>query len=208
MAADLMADETLAPPPATEDTAANAPPGRRRIRRRWVVVAVALAVVAGIGIWQGLSARGSSNDVLTGGTGRPAPAFSLPVLTDPAARLSLSSFHGKDLVVNFWASWCVPCRTEMPLLESAYRKVRSKVAFLGIATNDTPAAARTFLSEVHVTYSAVSDQNAAVATAYGVYGLPTTVFISPSGKVLGRHVGQLHSTTLDEALKEAFDVSP
>ena len=204
-----MADETPARAPAAEGDGSCTWPSRgrgRRIRRRWIVAGTAL-LVAGVGTWQGLAAKGTSSHVLTGQTGRPAPGFDLPVPTDPTVHLSLAHFRGKDVVVNFWASWCVPCRTEMPLLESAFRELKGKIDFLGIATNDSPNAARAFLAQVGVTYPAVSDQNAGVATTYGVYGLPTTVFVSPSGTVLGRHVGQLHEATLRAALKEAFGVS-
>ena len=179
----------------------------RHLRRRWLVLAAALVVLAGVGTWQGLSGSGAGGGVLTGRTGRSAPAFSLPQLGRPGAHLSLAGFRGRDLVVNFWASWCVPCRSEMPLLEAAYKADHAKVTFLGIAANDSPAAAHAFLAEVGVTYPAVSDASGTVALSYGVYGLPTTVFISPSGKILGRHVGQLHAASLREALKEAFGAS-
>jgi len=92
----------------------------------------------------------------------------------------------------------------MPLLESAFRSERGKVAFLGIDANDSSSAARAFLAQVHVTYPAVSDPSNGVAIRYGLFGLPTTVFISPTGKILGRHIGELHAATLRAALQEAF----
>jgi len=92
----------------------------------------------------------------------------------------------------------------MPLLEQAFRAEKGKVRFLGIDSNDTSSAARAFLQQVHVTYPAVSDFNEDVAAQYDLFGLPTTVFISPSGTIVGRHIGQLNAVTLREALQDAF----
>jgi cytochrome c biogenesis protein CcmG/thiol:disulfide interchange protein DsbE len=185
-------------------------PGRRRWSRRRGLVTlgmVLLAVLVAVAVWQAASKSPSADSTaLVGRTGQPAPTFSLPSLSDPSRQLSLATFRGRALVINFWASWCVPCRTEMPLLEAAFRSEQGKVAFLGIDANDTSSAARAFLAQVHVTYPVVSDASGTVATKYGLYGLPTTVFISPTGKVVGRHIGELHADTLRAALREAFGV--
>jgi peroxiredoxin len=92
----------------------------------------------------------------------------------------------------------------MPLLERAYRAEKGNVQFLGVDSNETPSAGLAFYDHVHVTYPAASDPKGSVATRYGLFGLPTTIFISPSGKIVGRFIGQLHSNTLLAALKEAF----
>lgn len=165
---------------------------------------VGLIILASVAVSLAVSESGHvEGPALTGSTG-PAPAFSLPSLLSPSQNITLASFRGKNLVVNFWASWCVPCRTEMPLLEKAYRADHAKVTFLGVDSNDTAGPARAFLAQVHVTYPAVSDPQASLATKYGLFGLPTTVFISPSGIVLGRHIGELKANTLRMALQEAF----
>ena len=146
----------------------------------------------------------STGDPLVEQTGGPAPVFSVSTLLVPTRTISLSDYRGKELVLNLWASWCVPCRIEMPLLESAYLSEHGKVAFLGVDTNDTLDAARSFLARVHVTYPCAFDPRGQVASAYEVLGLPVTVFISANGRVLGRHIGQLDATTLREALRRAF----
>jgi cytochrome c biogenesis protein CcmG/thiol:disulfide interchange protein DsbE len=175
-------------------------------RARLIVAGLVLFTgFASVAIWQAVSSSSSTGSgVLVGSRGQPAPPFSLPVLQDPQARVSLASLRGKPLVVNFWASWCIPCRTEMPLLEAAFRAEHKNVEFLGIDANDTPSAALAFLAQMHVTYPTVSDSNGATALRYGLYGLPITVFISPIGKILGRHVGQLRPSTLRAALQQAF----
>lgn len=186
---------------------APSPPRVRWTRRRRLLAlgVLLLAVLVSVAVWQAVSTSPTANSTaLVGRTDQPAPTFALPSLSDPSRTLSLASFRGRPLVVNFWASWCVPCRSEMPLLESAFRSERGKVAFLGIDANDTSSAARAFLAQVHVTYTAVTDSDGAVATKYGLYGLPTTVFISSTGKIVGRHIGELHAGTLRTALREAF----
>ena len=134
----------------------------------------------------------------------PAPGFSLPDLQAPAQTVSLAQLRGKGVVLNFWGSWCAPCRTEMPLLESAYISDRRSLRFVGIDCDDTRTAAAAFAARVHVTYELLFDPAETVASAYGLYGLPTTVFVSPDGRMLGRHIGQLDRATLRAALAEAF----
>jgi cytochrome c biogenesis protein CcmG/thiol:disulfide interchange protein DsbE len=164
-----------------------------------------VVVIASIALWQAESSSSpASSDPLVGRTGQPAPAFTLPSLSNLGQNVSLAAFRGRPLVVNFWASWCIPCRTEMPLLEQAFQAEHGRVQFLGIDANDTQGAAKAFLDQVHVTYPAASDANGSVATQFGLFGLPTTLFISASGTVVGRYIGQLHSDTLQAALEEAF----
>ena len=183
------------------------PTGRSRSsKRRFAALGIVVLTVFVVGaLLQGIfSSQSKTSNVLVGRTEELAPSFTLANLANPSNQVSLSAFRGKPLVLNFWASWCVPCRTEMPLLERAYRAEKGKVQFLGVDSNDTPSAGLAFYDHVHVTYPAASDPKGSVATRYGLFGLPTTVFISPSGKIVGRFVGQLHANTLLAALKEAF----
>ena len=176
-----------------------------RKRRRWprgvkvatalVLAATAVALVVRPSLVDNASGSGGAPQLTTFGGG-PAPAFSLPDLTDPTRTLSLSQFRGRPVLVNFWASWCIPCRKEMPLLEAAYRRVHGLVVFLGVDTNDTSGAALSFLRQTGVTYPSAYDPHGTAATAYGLFGLPTTVFVAPDGKILERHVGALSSDTL------------
>jgi thiol-disulfide isomerase/thioredoxin len=195
------------PPTARAGGEPGQPPKRGVPHGTRLVVAgvVLLTAFAMIAVWQTLSRSAlTDSGALVVTPGESAPPFSLPVLQDPKQPISLASLRGKPLVINFWASWCTPCRTEMPLLEAAYRAEHKKVEFLGIDANDTPSAALAFLAQMHVTYPTVSDSNGATALRYGLYGLPITVFISPIGKILGRHVGQLRPSTLRAALQQAF----
>lgn len=164
-------------------------------------------VLVGGGLYASLTESGTTvSSALVDRTNQRAPVFSLAGLLTPDRTISSAELRGHRLVVNFWASWCVPCETEMPLLESAYRAERGRVTFLGVDTNDTRSAAVAFLAKVRVTYDATFDPHGRVAGSYRLFGLPTTVFISSKGRVLGRHIGQMNSTTLDAALREAFGI--
>jgi cytochrome c biogenesis protein CcmG/thiol:disulfide interchange protein DsbE len=183
----------------------NPRPGRRK---RWTLAGTAIAVSALVvaALVADLSHSGTGVVyALIDRTDRPAPTFSLPEVLVPSRRMTLADFRGRPLVLNFWASWCYPCQTEMPLLESAYRSARGAVQFVGVDTDDTRKAAAAFLARTHVSYlSLFMPRPGPVSSAYQLVGLPITVFISSEGRVLGRHVGQLNVATLKAALDLAF----
>ncbi len=139
----------------------------------------------------------------------PAHPFSLPSLGNQEDTISLAQFRGRPLVLNFWASWCVPCRTEMPMLESAYKELGGKIAFLGIDSQDTPAAGAAFARKVGVTYPLASDPKGSVAIDYGLFGLPSTMFISANDQIVAGYTGQLSRKELnlfiDYLLKQAHN---
>lgn len=117
--------------------------------------------------------------------GAIAPAFTAPAYS--GAPVSLERFRGHPIVLNFWASWCPPCRAEMPALEAAYRKYQARgVVVIGIdGATDTWSASRTFLAARGVTYPVARDERGQVAQAYHITGLPTTFFIRADGRVAG-----------------------
>ena len=175
-------------------------------RRRLVVAALALvgAVVAAIGIWQALGRQPTA--VLSGGS-RPAPSFQLADLRHGDGSITLRQFAGRPLVVNFWASWCTPCRTETPVLEAAARHARGEVTFLGINVNDARSDAAAFVAKFNVTYPIAYDPSGSTTGPYGLFGLPTTVFVNRSGTIVGTHAGAFDARTLAAALAQAFAVS-
>jgi len=120
--------------------------------------------------------------------GRPAPEFALPLFN--GGTLSLRSLRGKPVLLNFWASWCVPCREEMPLLVRLHKVYAPRgVAFVGVDTEDQEAAARAFIAQYHVEYAVVKGVDERLIDAYAIPGLPTTVFIGADGIVKGKVVG-------------------
>jgi cytochrome c biogenesis protein CcmG/thiol:disulfide interchange protein DsbE len=135
---------------------------------------------------------------------RPAADFSLQQFDGGTFRLSEQ--RGKVVVVNFWSSWCVPCRQEAPELESAWQRYRDRgVAFLGVDIWDAEADARAFLREYRVSYPNGPDPNGAVTIEYGVTGIPETYFIDREGQLVRRWIGPLSRSQLagfiDELLR-------
>ena len=189
---------------------ASTPPGTSRrvpVHRRltWVLAATVFSVLGGVAIWQAASSSSrSTSGALVEVSHKPAPDFSLPDIAVPARLISLAHAEGRPMVLNFWASWCVPCRTEMPLLEKANREWRGRIEFIGIDTNDTKGEALAILARVQVTYPSAFDPTGTLAQTYGLYGLPVTVFISANGRIQGRHIGELYAVTLQAALSQAF----
>lgn len=195
------------------------PPTRRAGARWWgvAVVSVAVGAVAGVGVARAAApASGSGNGgdrlstssggIFTRGSRLPAAPWSLPRLQDAKRSLSLAELRGKPLVLNFWASWCPPCRSEMPALEAVHRELGAKVEFVGIDTQDTAASARAFVAKTKVSYPVLSDTRHEWSS-YGVYGLPTTVFISANGRILARQVGGMTASRLRHLLKQVYGKS-
>lgn len=133
---------------------------------------------------------------------RPAaPDFTFT--TFDGQQLSLADFKGQAVVLNFWASWCPPCRTEMPYFETTYRAYQDRgVVFIGLAIQDDPEASRAFLEELGITYPNGPDEGDEINRRYGLFGLPTTVFITRGGKIAQKWTGQLSEEQLIAFVEE------
>lgn len=188
--------------------------GWRRWRIWWTAgVAVALLGLGGTmladpGIFSGATRLDSAEPSLTVAGGGRAPPFSQPDLAHPGDAISLAQFRGRPVVVNFWASWCVPCRREMPLLEQRYRALRGRVAFLGVNTNDARGPALAFLRSTHVGYPSTYDPDGSAASAYGLVGLPTTVFVTATGRIAERRIGILDAASLGQGIDALLGSGP
>ncbi len=135
---------------------------------------------------------------------RQAPSFTLPLFGGGTIRLE--DLRGKVVFLNFWASWCPPCRAEAKTLEAAWQQYKDQeVVFLGIDIQDTDQDARAFLKEFGITYLNARDASGKVAIEYGVWGIPETFFIDPQGRITYKQVGALGrpiiTAKLDEALR-------
>lgn len=123
--------------------------------------------------------------------GKVAPTFALQTL-DQKQMVDLSKLRGQVVVLNFWASWCLNCRDEHPVLQQVGTEYASnpKVKFYGVVYNDTPENAEQWLVEMGaVPYPSLVDPNARTAIDYGLYGVPETFFISKSGRVAYKQIG-------------------
>lgn len=147
------------------------------------------------------------DDGLAQGDPQPAPGFELAVLQEgelgrrladrvaPAlddGRVGLDELRGMPVVLNFWASWCIPCREEAPLLERGWRDARDRgVLFVGLNMQDLTGDAREFLRQFDNTFLNVRDPSNDVARKWGVTGIPETFFIGADGKVVGHVIGAI-----------------
>lgn len=134
--------------------------------------------------------------------GQPAPGFSTQTID--GANVTLSQFHGKPVLLNFWATWCPPCKDEMPLLQRASDMGRAPgLVVLAINYEQTSTAdIRSFLNQTHVQIPALYDPAGQIAAEYGVnVGLPVSVFIDRSGKVSYIQVGQMSTAVLQQHLQ-------
>jgi cytochrome c biogenesis protein CcmG/thiol:disulfide interchange protein DsbE len=120
--------------------------------------------------------------------GGAAPAFSLPVLGADDS-LSLAAFRGKAIVVNFWASWCVPCKDEAPFLERTWQEYRDEgLVVLGVNYNDFRSDALKFVRDTGITYPSVVDREGKLVDDYGLRGVPETFVVGRDGKLVGEPI--------------------
>jgi cytochrome c biogenesis protein CcmG/thiol:disulfide interchange protein DsbE len=174
---------------------------------RLAAQSLALAGVAGLLallVWDVTHSNDGVAGKVEAGTLVRAPDFTLPRL-DRAGTLRFSSLRGHAVVVNFWASWCGPCKEEAGLLQRASERWRSRgVVFLGIDGEDFPSRARSFIRRRGVTYPNVRDGDGSMIRAYGLSGYPETFFVDRRGRVV-YHVGrQVSWTELEYGIRKAL----
>ena len=129
---------------------------------------------------------------------KPAPTFSLVDLDGQT--ISLDGLRGQPLVLNFWSTWCLPCKQEHPMLQQAQRD-NPDVRFLGVLYSDKPEKARAYLKKVGAAYPTLVDDGNRVSIDYGVAGVPETFFVSRSGEVVAKWTGPLSWPALQEKLR-------
>ena len=146
---------------------------------------VALAAVAGL---LGLLVWKLTHQTKPPKIGGPAPIFSLKRV-DTQGMLDLKALRGKPIVLNFWASWCAPCKGEATTLEQAWQQYKPKgVLFIGVDYHDVTGDAKRFLERHGITYPTVQDGAGAIADRYGVSAVPETYFIDRKGRLVGDHI--------------------
>jgi peroxiredoxin len=177
---------------------------RRQITPRERMVAVigslaAVALVAAIWVFTGRSTDVQGQPM--GEVNRPAPPFSLQTLTGET--VSLSAYQGQVVLVNFWGTWCEPCKRELPALQAASERYRDKgLTIIGVNLTDDEKLqgnseddVRAFITQFNLTYPIALDRDGSVTDAFRVFPLPTSFFIDAQGRIRYVHVGEL---TLDD----------
>jgi peroxiredoxin len=130
---------------------------------------------------------------------RPAPSFSATTLR--GTDVSLRSYAGTPVVINFFASWCAPCRAEAPGLAQLARRFGSRVQLLGISIDDKRPGATAFAQHYHWTWPIVFEPNDGLAYRFGLYGKPTTVVIDQQGRIAWQHAGKIGSRPIAQVLQ-------
>jgi cytochrome c biogenesis protein CcmG/thiol:disulfide interchange protein DsbE len=161
-------------------------------RAKAVGQVVAIAAVAGLLallVWKLAFGNGSgAAGKLAKGEHPVAPAFDLSRL-DTGAKISLADYKGKPVIVNFWASWCIPCKGEAPALQQAYEKYRDQgLVVLGVDAQDFRGDARRFAKRYKLTYPIVYDGRGSTLGKWGVTGFPETFFVDRSGHLVGERI--------------------
>lgn len=210
------------------DTTPDSPTPQNSTRRRYAsygVLALAVAIAIGVGVYLFVSGGSDNPQGVTGlpspsslvsttpypntgvldparpSIGKPAPNFALVDARDPSKVVKLSDFKGKAVVVNWFASWCAPCKHEIPEFETLYKTMPDNVVVLGVDYLEPQANALGILNDLGATYPAVLDTNGDVADHYRVgQGLPTTFFVDKDGILRAEKLGEVKPADLEAAL--------
>ncbi|HEV2037201.1 MAG TPA: TlpA disulfide reductase family protein [Candidatus Eremiobacteraceae bacterium] len=134
--------------------------------------------------------------------GAQAPAFSLPVVANGKGTVSLDSLKGHAVYLNFFASWCEPCKAEVPYIVTLSKEYgKHNIVVVGIDELESADKAKQFASQFHMPYTIALDDSGDVGGSYGLYGMPLSVFIAPNGTVAAYHVGQMSEAKIRAELQ-------
>jgi cytochrome c biogenesis protein CcmG, thiol:disulfide interchange protein DsbE len=218
-------DEPVTRAPEVEPARETVPVDENRERPsrwRWPLRVFGLSMVVGLFallVWATFSAgRGNSLVArIAAGEAPPAPPLSLEVLwpraeTWPVAarrqlsdqRIDLGDLRGRPVVVNFWASWCIPCRDEAPILNASARAHTGEVIFLGINVQDLKSDALAFSREFDTPYVSVRDRGNGTYEDYGLTGVPETYYLDAAGRIVEHTPGAVSRASLEQGIAQAM----
>ena len=192
--ADIETENFSKPPIVEEPVLVTAQPNRK-----WKISGIPLAFVLVLALLALLAwglKKAQAGPVDSG----LAPDFSLTGFDGQT--VTLSELRGQVVIINFWASWCPPCREEAAYLEQTWRKYKDQgVVFIGVDYVDTKKEALAYIQEFNITYINGPDLGTAISDAYNIKGVPETFFVSKSGELRGVHIGPLKAPELDQKIE-------
>lgn len=176
-------------------------PNRWRLNR-WHFVLILLVVLGIPWMWIHRVPLDAQEDFTTSqpALNHPAPDFTLTTLRGEP--FVLSEQRGTPIVLNFWATWCGPCRNELPALQSASERFGGRIQIVGVDQGEPVADVERFVDEFGLTFAIPMDQEMSVGQQYGVIGMPTTFFIDRNGVIRHIWIGEMNSITLAEGIAE------
>ena len=167
-----------------------------------VLAALALVALLVYGVL-GVGASTTLDDAVKRGERPEAPVRTLPSLDGGTA--SLADYAGKPVLLNFWASWCEPCKDEAPLLERAHRRLaRAGGAVLGVTVSDQSDDSRAFMKEYGLTFPSLRDVEGALGRDFGTTGVPETFAIDREGRIAAISRGSVNEAFVDRALDQVM----
>lgn len=174
-------------------------------RRRWYLLTAVIAVLGVASMVWGRAPAGRTAEALppAPAVGHPAPLFVLPALA--GEDIALADLQGRPVVLNFWASWCGPCRAEMPELQRLHDRLgETGVVVLGVNQGEAAETAAGFLQELGLSFPVALDQRTGVSQQYLVNSLPTTFFIDRTGVIRSTFIGPMSDAVLAQNLRMIY----
>ncbi|MBI4202665.1 MAG: TlpA family protein disulfide reductase [Chloroflexi bacterium] len=194
------------------DTMSSKPPSPSpKVSSRWLPVAIVfiLFLLSGAALAFGVSTVRDDSPLSASQPLRlkPAPNFTVPLYSGGEGSFTLSEHKGHPIVINFWASWCPPCRAEFPALQAAATTYAGQgVVVFAVAIQDTEAEAKAFLQEQRTTFLTGPDLDGSIAMDYTITGLPATYFITADGLIYKKWVGEIDEQRLDTFIQELLSL--
>lgn len=176
-------------------------------KRAAIILVTIVALLAGFFGYVAMAPKGKPADgtLPVNPAGFAVPDVRLPRL-DGTGELGVRDLAGKVVVINFWASWCGPCKEEAPILAEAEKRWREQgVVFLGIDTADKDDEARAFELQYGIEYESIVDQSGDIARNWGVTGYPETFFIGKDGRVVSKYISNIDVVSLDQNITDALN---
>jgi len=166
---------------------------------RWYFVFIAILILGGGWLWWSRSPVDAADDALAAqpAVGRLAPDFTLQTLDGETFQMS-DHLGETPIVLNYWATWCGPCRRELPALQKAAEFYDGEILFLGVDQGEDPETVQAYVDDIGMTFIIPMDADQVAAERYNVKGLPTTFFIDREGKIRTIWAGEMNSVTLAE----------